>query len=214
MKKYLIPFITLLAVSTLSYMYNLVSFILLMLIALSLAFLLAAGILKIFRRDLDKKWLKIPLVIMTVCITGVFIGLFRPLEQAIINTGDASEKLAYAYKTDQGDRMTVRAYLGIFKDNMAKRDSIRLEQVNKLYKENQISEPIDKFYAAFIFHHSKKSAYFEIAQKLANEAASVLKLKDDYVVQWLAKATYDRWMVSLGKPEKYGTQDKFSVSVE
>jgi hypothetical protein len=141
-------------------------------------------------------------------------GLFRPLEHAIVSAGDVSEKLAYAYKTDQADRMTVRAYLGMFKDNMVERDSIRLEQANQLYRDNLISLPMDKFYAAFIFHHSKQSSFFQIAQELAGEAASVSELKDNYVVQWLAKATYDRWMVSLGKPQKYGTQDKFSVSVE
>ncbi|WP_299823559.1 hypothetical protein [uncultured Pontibacter sp.] len=214
MKKNLIPITILILVCTLSYMYNLVSLLLLAIIALSLATLLIASIVKAFRGSLSPSWLKVPLIILAVCVLGVVTGLFRPLEPAVVSSGDVSEKLAYAYKTDQADRMTVSAYLGMRNNSMAKRDSIRLEQVNQLYKDNQIGEPMDKFYAAFIFHHSKTASLFEIAQKLASEAASVKELKNNYVVQWLAKATYDRWMVSLGKPQKYGTQDKFSVSVE
>ncbi|MFD2515391.1 hypothetical protein ACFSRY_16070 [Pontibacter locisalis] len=214
MKKTFIPLITLLPVGILAYMYNLISLLLLVAIALSLAVLLVAGVVKAFHSNLSARWWRVPCMITAVCVAGVIIGLFRPLEPAVVHSGDASDKLAHAYKTDQADRMTIKAYLSMLNDSMAKRDSIRLEQVTLLYKESQISKPIDKFHAAFIFHHSKKSTLFETAQKLAGEAASVSELKDNYVVQWLAKATYDRWMVSLGKAQKYGTQDKFSVSVE
>ncbi|MBJ6118804.1 hypothetical protein JAO76_11405 [Pontibacter sp. BT310] len=214
MKKNLIPMIAILPVGILAYMYNLISLLLLAVIAISLAVLLLAGIIKAFRSELNARWLRVPLLITAVCAAGIVIGLFRPLEPAVVNSGNVSDKLAYAYNTDQADRMTIRAYLGFLNDSMAKRDSIRLEQVGELYRNSQISKPMDKFYAAFIFHHSNHSSLFEIAQKLAGEAASESELKSDYVVQWLAKATYDRWMVSLGKPQKYGTQDKFSVSVE
>lgn len=214
MKKNLIALITILPVGILAYRYNLMSFLLLTVIALSLAVLLMAGTVKAFRFTIDAKWLRVPFMTIAVCVTGIVIGLFSPLEPAVVQSGNVSDKLAYAYKTDQADRMTVKTYLSMLNDSMAKRDSIRLEQATQLYKDSKISKPIDKFHAAFIFHHSKKSSLFEIAQKLAGEAASVSELKDNYVVQWLAKATYDRWMISLGKPEKYGTQDKFSVSVE
>ncbi|MDO6391508.1 hypothetical protein Q4E40_15320 [Pontibacter sp. BT731] len=214
MKRNLTPILFLIPVAMLSYLYSLTSFLLLAVMAFCVAALLVVGMVKAFRSNLPQKWVRIPLTIAAVCTLGVLIGLLRPLDPAVINSGEASDMLAYAYETDQADRMTIGAYLGLFENNMAKRDSIRLAQVRQLYQDNQISLPKDKFYAAFVFHHSKKSAFFEIAQKLAGEAAAVSELKDDYVVQWLARATYDRWMVSLGKPEKYGTQDKFSISVE
>ncbi|PVY40726.1 hypothetical protein [Pontibacter virosus] len=214
MKKYLIPLLLLLPVGILSYVYNLTSFLLLAIIAFCLAALLVVFIVKVFRPNIHKKWLRLPLMITAICATGVLVDLLRPLDPAVVDAGDASHKLAYAYETDQADRMTLKTYFSLFDDSMANRDSIRLAQVRQLYQEEQISLPIDKFYAAFVFHHSKKSELFEIAQKLAGEAAAVSELKDNYVVQWLARATYDRWMVSLGKPEKYGTQNKFSVSVE
>lgn len=214
MKKYLIPLIAIVLVGILSYMYNLISFLLLAVIVLCALLLIVVGIIRTFRKTLNPGWLRVPMMIIAICLTGVMIGMFRPLEQATVSTGNVSDKLAYAYKTDQTDRMTIGAYLSIFGDNIAKRDIIRVKQVSQLYTDNQISLPMDKFYAAFILHHSGRSELFEIAQNLAGEAASVSELKDNYVVQWLAKATYDRWLVSLGKPQKYGTQDKFSVSVE
>ncbi|GGF99755.1 hypothetical protein [Pontibacter amylolyticus] len=214
MKGNLTPLLSLIPVGILSYFYSLTSFLLLAIIAFCLAALLLVGIVKAFRPNLPQKWVRAPFLVAVVCVLGVLIGMLRPLDPAVVNSGGVSDKLAYAYKTDQADRMTVGAYLGLFQNNMAKRDSIRLAQVKQLYLDEQIRLPIDKFHAAFVFHHSKKSEFFEIAQKLAGEAAAVRELKGDYVVQWLARATYDRWMVSLGKPEKYGTQDKFSISVE
>lgn len=214
MKKYLFLLITLLPVGILAFIYNPISLLLLVVLVLSLLVLLVAGMVKAFRSNLKAKWLRVPFVVGAVCAAGIVIGLFRPLDPAVVRTGDVSEKLAYAYKTDQADRMILSAYLGMFNDSMVKRDSIRLQQVRQLYENRKISKPIDKFHAAFIFHHSKKSSFFEIAQKLAGEAAAVSELKDNYVVQWLAKATHDRWMVSLGKAQRYGTQDRFSVRVE
>jgi hypothetical protein len=214
MKKNLLLVFALVLVGVLSYQYKLMSFLLLAVIVLCLATLLLLGFVKAFRSSLHQKWFTLPLTVIGVCAAGVLIGLLRPLYPAVVSTGDAGKQLAYAYETDQADRMTVRAYLGILNDNMQQRDSIRLEQVNKLYKDNQVVLPMDKFHAAFIFHHSKQSPYFEIAQQLASEAAAAKELQHNYVVQWLAKATYDRWMVSLGMPQKFGTQDKFSVSVD
>jgi hypothetical protein len=214
MKRYLPLVLALALVGFLSYQYKLVSFLLLAVIVLCLAALLVSGIVKAFRSSLHQKWFTLPLTMIGICAAGFLIGLLRPLAPAVTSDGDASQQLAYAYKTDQADRMTVKSYLGIFHDSMMQRDSIRLEQVNQLYSKHQVISPRDKFHAAFIFHHSKQGAFFEVAQELAGEAAAAKELEHDYVVQWLAKATYDRWLVSLGKPQKFGTQDKFSVSID
>lgn len=214
MKKFLIPLLAVLAVGVLSYYYAPLSFLLLIIVALSVAVLLLAGIVRAFRRGISSNWVKVPTVVGVICIIGILVGLLRPLEPAIRTSGSVSEVLAYAYKTDQADRKSLRPYIRMFRSELVLRDSIRLDQVQRLYKEQKITAPKDKFYAAFIFHHGKKSALFETAHELASEAAAVKELQDDYLVQWLAKATYDRWMVSLGKPQKYDTQETFSVSVQ
>ncbi len=214
MKKYLIPFIILVAVSILAYMYNLMTFVLLASIAISLVVLLLAVVVGFFNKNMNPGWKRVPLTVIVIGIVAVAVGLFRPLEPAVISSGSVSERLAYAYQKDQSDRMTLKPYIGFLDDNLAARDNIRIEQAKQFYQDNQISQPLDKSHAAFIFHHSKTVDLFEVAHKLASEAAAVSELKNDYVVQWLAKASYDRWMLALGKPQKFGTQDKFSLSVE
>ncbi|TPE44478.1 hypothetical protein [Pontibacter mangrovi] len=161
---------------------------------------------------MSNNWVKVPVMVGVICLVGILFGLLRPLEPAILHSGSVNEVLAYAYKTDQADRKTLKSY--IIRSELVRRDSIRLNQVQRLCKKQKIAAPKDKFHAAFIFHHGKKSSLFKTAHELASEAAAVKELKDDYLVQWLAKATYDRWMVSLGKPQKYGTQETFSVSVQ
>lgn len=214
MRRYLISLLILIPVSLMAYHYSLINFLLIIIAGMNLAVLMVIGIVKMFKRNLSHRWLKIPFLIIMICSIGIAIGLLRPLEPATISSNDVSKTLAYAYETDQGDRKNLQFYLGIFKDKMKLRDSMRLEQVKKLYEGNQIYKPLDKFHAAFILHHSRESELYEIAHELASKAASADALKNVYQVQWLVKATFDRWMLSIGKPQKYNTQGKVGFSVE
>src|SRR5690606_20784977 len=107
----------------------------------------------------------------------------------------------------------LRSYIKVLSE-IKERDRERLAQVNRFYEKNEIIEPIDKFYAAFVYHHSDKSMDYKIASHLARDAARGKGLKDNYQVQWLAKASYDRYMLSIGKEEKYNTQNKLSIDLE
>lgn len=130
-----------------------------------------------------------------------------------MTSGSIDEKLQYAYKTDQSDRKQLRSFIGLF-SKLEERDDQRLTQVKQLSHNRSLLKPIDKFYAAFIYHHSENSTDYEVASKLSAQAAESEQLQDHYQVQWLKKAAYDRYMVSIGKPEKYNTQNSFSVEVE
>ncbi|MDR5589925.1 hypothetical protein [Christiangramia sp. SM2212] len=127
-----------------------------------------------------------------------------------METDNVSRNLEYAYNTDQNDRKEIKSFIDYF-SKLEERDSIRLRQIKNYYHQGKISNPKDKFHAAFIFHHSDNSKDYKIASELAEEAANSDKLKNEYTVQWLKKASYDRYMVSIGKPEKYGTQNNFSI---
>jgi energy-coupling factor transporter transmembrane protein EcfT len=211
MKK-LIYFISLIIIFTLSYLVVGFEFILFAISALSFIFLLILGVMRIFKK-LNSRYLKIPLLIIGTCLLGVLVSLFRPYGEAIVKSGSVSEKLEYAYETDQKDRKQVKSFVDYF-SLLVPKDTKRLQQVKDIYKEDVIVKPIDKFYSAFVYHHSNNSKDYEIASKLATEAAESDQLKDNYQVQWLRKAAYDRWMLSLGKPEKYNTQNSFSIEVE
>lgn len=179
---------------------------------LALVFLALTGIISIFKK-LHVNFYLLPVILIVTSIIGLCVSLFRPYEPAIIDSKNISKNLEYAYTTDQDDRKELKSYIGYF-SKLKQRDNKRLDQVKHNYKQGELSRSIDFFHAAFIFHHSDTSEDFEIASHLAAKAAADPKLKDNYLVQWLRKASYDRWMRSIGRPEKYNTQDKFSIELE
>lgn len=112
-----------------------------------------------------------------------------------------SEELAYLMRTDQEDRGGVRL-VGIMD-----RDRLRLARVLQLHEQGLIRTPLDCLAAAIILQHGTDSAHYQLAHELAKTA------RDGGVedADWVAKATYDRWMLSTGQPQVYGTQSTLSV---
>ncbi|WP_439482746.1 hypothetical protein [Cyclobacterium plantarum] len=162
---------------------------------------------------MSKRYFSIPIIIIAVCIFGLLSALLRPYDTAILDSGSTSERLQYAYETDQDDRKQLKSYIP-YLSKLKERDDLRLNLAKRIDEGTEDLKPIDQFYAAFIFHHSDNSNDYETASKLASEAANARHLQDHYLVQWLNKAAYDRWMVSMGKAEKYNTQNKFSIEID
>lgn len=211
MKKTILIFSLIIITAILSYQIYWMNYLFILIALLSIVFLIIVGLISIFKK-LRNGIFKVPVLIICICIAAIFASLFQPYENAIIQSDNPSENLAYAYKTDQKDRRELKSYIGYF-SKLDERDSIRLKQIRKIYNQNKLSKPIDKFHAAFVFHHSDNSIDYKIASKLAKEAANSEKLKNNYTVQWLQKASYDRYMVSIGKPEKYNTQNNLSIDL-
>ena len=93
----------------LSYQIQSFEFILLGIILLSLIFLILAGIRNYFKM-VQSFYLRVPLIIIGIGILGVIVSLFRPYENAVLYTGTVSDKLEYAYFTDQTDRKQLKSY--------------------------------------------------------------------------------------------------------
>ncbi|MBD3628446.1 hypothetical protein [Cyclobacterium sp.] len=187
-------------------------FVWLFLCFVAVLFLFFVWIISYFRK-VKGIWIQIPLRLIGICIIGVLASLFRPYEDSAHSLGTEREQLENAYVTDQADRKYLKSYIP-FLSGLKDRDQSRLNQVKSIYERNKNLDPIEKFYAAFIFHHSADSKDYKIASKLASEAAKARHLQNHYLVHWLKKAAYDRWMVSMGKPEKYNTQNKFSIEID
>ncbi|WP_192349651.1 hypothetical protein [Algoriphagus sp. Y33] len=204
------------AIGYMSYQYPLFSFVLLGTLVLTMFYILIAGLLRVFRKRIRGNWFHTPLAIVSIILIGLAVGLLRPLHKPLLESGDVSKDLEYAYMMDQGDRKNLKFFLGAYRKQMKERDSLRLAQVLNLKRENGIDEGVDKFHAAFILHHNpqRDSILYRQAYSLAKEAASEPGLTDDFQVQWLSKATYDRWMLSIGKEQKYNTQGGVSLEVK
>jgi len=214
MVKSYIPALLLVVFGFLSYFFNSFGFLLVAISVLSLVVFVVACIVRYLKKSASVNWIKVPLMLVTVCAVAAPVNFMRPYAPPVIQSTNVSNDLMYSFETDQEDRKTIKTYLPYFRLQIRERDSIRTEQVKQLYRENRITKPLDKFHAAFILHHSRESKLYEAAHKLAAEAASAQELENSLQVQWLAKATYDRWMISLGKPQKYATQNSLTITAQ
>ena len=107
----------------------------------------------------------------------------------------ADQQLNYLERTDQRDRET-----GAVIDR--RRDYHRAERVLSLLAREKVDAPEEWLGAAIVLHHGTCPEHFELANRLtvaANESAEVT------ATDWV-RLTYDRWQVSMGEPQRYGTQ--------
>lgn len=137
-------------------------------------------------------------------IISIFISFLFPLKKPLpTNTENIASTLKYIYDTDQIDRMDIRIFISdSYRKKIKERDKMRLHFVNNLLQANKISTPTEKYLFAMIFHHGDKPEHYEKAYLLASEAAKA----NVQNAEWLSKAAFDRWMISIGEEPKYGTQ--------
>jgi hypothetical protein len=105
------------------------------------------------------------------------------------------EQLAYLESTDQRDRET-----GAFVDRS--RDTARIERVLSLAGTGGIDTPQAQLDAAVVLHHGTCPAHFELAHRYAVRANDSPEID---APSW-TRVTYDRWQLSLGNDQRYGTQ--------
>ncbi len=153
--------------------------------------------------------LKFPLFLFVSGVAGIlFMNLYAP-PALPPPTFSVNDQLSYMYKTDQGDRLALRFL------KLNKRDQERLERVVELHEQEVIKSPENLYQAATILQHGTKSEHYELAYILAKQASETGY--DNAEGLW--KAAYDRWMLSLGKSQEYGTQSTatftfFGISIE
>lgn len=89
-------------------------------------------------------------------------------------------------------------------DVVAREDSLRLGRVEQLRQADSLFTANDCFHAAMVFQHGMDSSAYRRAWELAGRAVELDSSHD--VARWLTAATEDRWRLSLGQPQRWGTQ--------
>jgi hypothetical protein len=82
------------------------------------------------------------------------------------------------------------------------RDAARLKRVKELYAQNQLKTGADYYHAAMILQHSDVADDFLLAHELCVVAIS----KGDARGKWLAAASEDRFLMNIGRPQRFATQ--------
>jgi hypothetical protein len=79
---------------------------------------------------------------------------------------------------------------------------IRCQRVIDLYASGSIEDSRDNFHAALVLLYGEQSAHYELARSFAQRAAQQGESR-----AWSVSAmAWDRWLLSLGKPQRFGTQ--------
>lgn len=105
------------------------------------------------------------------------------------------------FEADQADResdnQSLTEVLAVIK-----RDSLRKTRIQQLLDSNQVRTPTDFYIAAMVFQHGDDSSDYRKAMNLVTKAIEL----DSTVPKWLLAAATDRYLLSTGRPQIYGTQ--------
>lgn len=109
-----------------------------------------------------------------------------------------NEELVEIYKADQANRQTQPIDWNI----VSKRDSLREVRIYELLDSNKVRTSLDYHNAAMIFQHGRDSVAYGMAVKLMKKSIEL----DSTANKWLLAAAIDRYLLSKGEPQIYGTQ--------
>lgn len=172
-----------------------------LLILLSTALLglitIAIAILKLFRHSISPRLLLLGFLPMLIGSISVGIINLTPAPSTLPpQTIAINEEIQYLYEADQSDRATGRFILD------TNRDRQRLQRILYLDQQQQINTPEAQYQAAMLLQHGSCPDHFRRAYELFAEASQAGIAN----AESLAHASYDRWMLAIGKPQKYNTQ--------
>jgi hypothetical protein len=102
---------------------------------------------------------------------------------------------------DQAER-TVRGFAPKYGPDVNSRDAMRRAEAKSLLAAGELKTAQDFHDAAFIFQHGHDPDDYLLAHILAIEAIA----KGDASSKWIAAATLDRYLQSIGQKQVFGTQ--------
>ena len=110
-------------------------------------------------------------------------------------------KLQELFEGDQNDRKKVYESAQEVRE-LHERDLERRNEVARMMQMGEVSTTADLYRAAVIFQHGSTPKDFLTAHRLASMAA----INGDRGSRWLMAASLDRFLMSVGQPQVYGTQ--------
>ncbi len=131
-----------------------------------------------------------------------FFGACEPAISTIVLDGPAdpvtSERMQVIFDEDQAARMGEDIDWKV----LNREDSARRVEVMGYLQDGKLTTGADMYNAAFIFQHGNCPKHYKLANRLAGRAI-VLDYND---ARWIYAATLDRYLLSRGEKQKFGTQ--------
>jgi len=114
----------------------------------------------------------------------------------------SSAEMGQIFQADQQPRQQWVKLSDAQRAEIAQDDAARRHQTQQLLAGGQLHTAEDFKRAAFVFQHSTTPEDYLLAHTLAMVAVA----KGDAGALWIASATLDRYLQTVGKPQMYGTQ--------
>ena len=141
------------------------------------------------------------LTLTTLCT--LIILQYTTAKTALPQTVTDNAELERLHREDQSDR-TPADGKSIDWAKVGPRDEARLARTKELYRENQLKTANDYYHAALILQHGRVPEDFLLAHEFCIVAIS--KGKNDRATRGLAAASEDRFLMNIGRPQRFGTQ--------
>ncbi len=109
-------------------------------------------------------------------------------------------ELAALYQADQADRMPETSS-GDW-EQISRNDEARQARARQMLDEGLVLTGADYFHAAMIYQHASTVEGIQLAHELAMISACL----GHEPARWLAAASYDRMLMNLDRPQRFGTQ--------
>ena len=147
-----------------------------------------------------------PITVILIAVLGVFVGWhIRPQSTWAQSPAGSVEKdneeLARLFREDQADR-TSKDGKPIDWNTVDARDKVREKRVKELYSTNQLRTGADYYHVAMVLQHASAPEDYLLAHELCVVAIS----KGDERAKWLAAASEDRFLMQIGRPQRFATQ--------
>ncbi len=110
-------------------------------------------------------------------------------------------ELAKLYEQDQADRLSAGGAATDWAAITA-RDRKREARVTELYRDDRLRTGADYYHAAMVLQHAPTPEDYLLAHEFCIVAISKQEMRG----KWLAAATEDRFLMTIDRPQRFGTQ--------
>ena len=157
---------------------------------------------------MSNRTIKALLVVVLLTLSGVMLRPVLSLRSVWVQgsakqTLKNSEELKRLHDEDQSDRIPPDEK-DIDWGIVSPRDKARLARVKELYAQNRLQTAYDYYHVAMILQHGKAPEDFLLSHEFCIVAIS--KGKNDKEAKWLTASSEDRFLMNIGRPQRFGTQ--------
>jgi hypothetical protein len=147
-----------------------------------------------------------PIAVIFVGLLGIVVGWHLRPQSILAQSSPASvdkdnEELARLFQEDQADRAPKDGKPIDWKV-VEPRDKAREKRVKELYANNELHSGADYYHVAMVLQHASAPEDYLLAHELCVVAIS----KGDERAKWLAAASEDRFLMNIGRPQRFATK--------